>query len=313
MLNLTHLLQQLDFLQSIADTLRTSLLWLGHRWGYAAVGALEGLALAGGLAAVGAGPRVRWGGGLLLFQLEWWAGLLGYLSEDWRLRDQHHASFGAPLGEGLALEGSLGPALLLLGLLFGLYRLLLPLPAAEGRWLTLLCALQLLLSGSRDFLTFYLLLETANMVLYSLMAGRWVAGRTAGVGVSGPPLKLQTLLAYFLLNLLGSTLLLLGFGFVYLSVGSLSFGEVSLLLSCSSAGLTLIAGHGLTLGLLTVLGALLLKLGLAPFHFWVAPIYQALPPFLFVYLMLFPKGGLLLLLLQWGPSLGLNGNQPALQ
>ena len=76
------------------------------------------------------------------------------------------------LGEGLALEGSLGPALLLLALLFAFYRLLLPLPVVEGRWLTLLCALQLLISGSRDFLTCYLLLETANMVLYHLLAGR---------------------------------------------------------------------------------------------------------------------------------------------
>ena len=45
-----------------------------------------------------------------------------------------------------------------------------------------------------------------------------------------PQLQLETLLGYFLVNLLGSLLLLLGFGFIYSATGSLSFGEVSLLL-----------------------------------------------------------------------------------
>jgi NADH:ubiquinone oxidoreductase subunit 2 (subunit N) len=180
---------------------------------------------------------------------------------------------------------------------------------AEGRWLTLLCLLQLLISGSRDFLTFYLLLETANMVLYQLLATRWAVGRLSG----HQQLRLETLLGYFLVNLLGSLLLLLGFGFLHVATGTLNFGEVSLLLRCSPAGMDLVMGQGLTLGLLTALCGLLLKLGLAPFHFWVAPIYEGLPHFIYVYLMIFPKGGLLLLLLQWGASLGLNGNQPLLE
>lgn len=166
------------------------------------------------------------------------------------------------LGEGLLLEGSLGPAILLLLLLFGLYRLLLPLPVAEGRWLTMLCALQLILSGSRDFLTLYLMLETANMVLYHLLAGRWAEGRRSG----NTQLRLEPLLGYFLVNLLGSTLLLLGFGFIYHTTGSLVFGEVALLLCCSPVGLELVAGNGLMAGLLAVLCGMLLKLGMAPFH-----------------------------------------------
>ena len=286
-----------------------TLLGLGHRGGYATVAAAEGLTLLLLLSFFKKVPlRHCWAAGLLLFQLEWWAGLWGYQRDRWLLLDQARQP-AALLGEGLTLEGSLGPALLLLGLLFALYRLLLPLPAVEGRWLTLLCALQLLISGSRDFLTCYLLLETANMVLYHLLAGRWVAGRLSGRS----QLRLETLLSYFMVNLLGSLLLLLGFGFIYHTTGSLTFGEVALLLRCSPAGLTLVAGQGLVLGLLTVLCGLLLKLGLAPFHFWVVPIYEALPHFMYVYLMIFPKGGLLLLLLQWGASLGLNGNHPLLE
>ena len=314
MLNLCQMLLYplLEFLQlTTLGVTKTygAFLGLGHRGGYATVAAAEGLALGLGLSFFRKIPhRHRWAAVLLLFQLEWWAGLWGYQHNRWLLLD----SAGQPaalLGEGLALEGSLGPALLLLGLLFGLYRLLLPLPVVEGRWLTLLCALQLLISGSRDFLTCYLLLETANMVLYHLLAGRWAAGRLSG----RPQLRLEPLLGYFLVNLLGSLLLLLGFGFLYQTTGSLVFGEVSLLLCCSPAGLSLVAGQGLALGLLTVLCGLLLKLGLAPFHFWVVPIYEALPHFIYVYLMIFPKGGLLLLLLQWGASLGLSGNHPLLE
>jgi NADH:ubiquinone oxidoreductase subunit 3 (subunit A) len=196
-------------------------------------------------------------------------------------------------GETLELEGSLGWAL-------GLLLLLLPLFRSAHRGpsggLTLAALLYLAVPLAGDVLTLYLLLEGANMAVYALLARQWASERAGGSG----PLRLEPVLGYFLVNLLGSFLLLLGCGCLYLATGTLSFGEMALLLRPSGTGLVLLEGHLLSLGVLTLLSGLLLKLGGAPLHFWVAPIYEGLPLPVFVLLQLFAKGGLLLLLLKLG-------------
>jgi formate hydrogenlyase subunit 3/multisubunit Na+/H+ antiporter MnhD subunit len=165
---------------------------------------------------------------------------------------ERRSTVGA-FGEVLALGGESLPALALLVGLFVLYRH--TTPAAAGGGVALAAALYLMLPLCKDFLTLYLLVEAANMALYRLLAA------------TTPPSRLEPVVMYFLINLLGSLLLLLGFGFLYWGSGSLTFGEVGLLLLPSSAGLDLVAGTSLEVGLITILGALLLKLGLAPFHF----------------------------------------------
>jgi formate hydrogenlyase subunit 3/multisubunit Na+/H+ antiporter MnhD subunit len=197
-------------------------------------------------------------------------------------------------GEALLLTPGLLAAQLLLLLLYGLFR-----HCSRGcsrpeerRYYDLLLLLYLLLSAAQDFLLFYLLVETANMALYRLLS------------LQQPRPRLEPLLSYFLLNLLGSLLLLLAFAFLYRASGGLTFGEAALGGLAGSVASEVQRGE-LLLGLLTLLVGLLLKLGLAPFHHWVAPIYSALPLPLFVFLMIFPKASLLLLLQQ---LLGLFGD-----
>lgn len=188
-------------------------------------------------------------------------------------------------GESLLLTPPLLAAQLLLLLLYGLFRASLGGCSSpqERRYYDLLLVLYLLLPAAQDFLLFFLLVETANMALYRLLS------------LQRPRPRLEPLLNYFLLNLLGSLLLLLAAAFLYRTAGGLSFGEMALAVLASGSAVADLRGE-LLLGLLTLLTALLLKLGLAPFHHWVAPIYQVLPLPLFVFLMLFPKAGLLLLL-----------------
>lgn len=229
---------------------------------------------------------------MLTFLLLGLGGLL--LERRWlTLEPEGRLPAAGSFGEVLALGGESLPALALLGGLFALYRCTTPAAAKGG--VALAAVLYMLLPLCRDFLTLYLLVEAANMALYRLLA------------TATPPSRLEPVVTYFLVNLLGSLLLLLGFGFIYWGSGSLSFGEVALLLQPSTAGLGLVAGASLEVGLILVLGALLLKVGLAPLHFWVTPVYEGLPLHLFVFLQLFPKGALMALLLTLGGQLGLQG------
>jgi NADH:ubiquinone oxidoreductase subunit 2 (subunit N) len=189
------------------------------------------------------------------------------------------------LGESLLLTPSLLAAQLLLLLLYSLFRHCLGgcSRPEERRYYDLLLLLYLLLAAVQDFMLFYLLVETANMALYRLLS------------LQKPRPRLEPLLSYFLLNLLGSLLLLLAIALLQRAAGGLGFGELALV-ALASASASDALQLELLLGLSTLLVALLLKLGLAPFHHWVASIYQALPLPLFVFLVLFPKASLLLLL-----------------
>lgn len=196
-------------------------------------------------------------------------------------------------GETLLLTPPLLAAQLLLCLLYLLFR-----SSSRGcsrpqerRYYDLLLLLYLLLPAVQDFVLFYLLVETANMALYRLLS------------IQQPRPRWEPLLSYFLLNLLGSLLLLLAMAFLYRASAGLSLGELVLKALAASSASDGLVGE-LVLGLTTLLVGLLLKLGLAPFHHWVAPIYQALPLPMFVFLMLFPKASLLLLLSQLLGSLG---------
>jgi NADH-quinone oxidoreductase subunit N len=287
-MQLNHLLAEL-MPQHLAQALGSAAALLGHLLGYqtlALLGAAAGWWL---VSRPGLAPELRpltaVAAYLLLSNLS--GSLYGsHCRNEWGLAADlvNTPHWG---GETLLLTPTLLAAQLLLLLLYGLFRFSIRgcSTAAERRYYDLLLLLYLLLASVQDFLLLYLLVETANMALYRLLS------------LQQPRPRLEPLLSYFLLNLLGSLLLLLAFGFLYRASGGLSFGEVALGALAASGASDALAGE-LLLGMATLLVGLLLKLGLAPFHHWVAPIYQALPLPLFGFLMLFPKASLLLLLTQ---------------
>lgn len=284
-------------LSHLAPSVKEAVALLGHLLGYQTL-ALLGAGVAGLVWGI---PRLR-----LPQQLRPLAVGLTYLllapdclnlyglhsQGEWGMASAAMATPGW-VGESLLLNPPLLAAQLLLLLLYLLFRL-----SSHGcsrprerRYYDVLLLLYLLLAAVQDFLLFYLLVETANMALYRLLS------------LQQPRPRLEPLLSYFLLNLLGSLLLLLGTAMLYRASGGLSFGEVALAALAAASASDALLGE-LLLGMATLLVGLLLKLGLAPFHHWVAPIYQALPLPLFVFLMLFPKASLLLLLTQLVGSFG---------
>ena len=208
--------------------------------------------------------------------------------------------------------------------------------------LLLLFGTQMALLWSTDAITFLLLLETGNLYLYFLLvcygavqstalgsvasavraAGAGAAGVAgvgaagAGVGVAGAEgavraagagkTGLEAVFGYFLLNLAGSLLLLLGFGQLYFALGTLHFGDMALLLRGSSEGVVLLTGGLVSGGAAALLSGLALKLGLAPFHIWLAGLYERFPTYLFVFGQLFPKLFLLAFALRFWGALSLD-------
>ena len=148
----------------------------------------------------------------------------------------------------------------------------------------ILFALMFLLLRANSFLALYVLLECYNMGLYVLI------GTNCFREHGGYQFRwAEVALKYFIVSLISSFFLLLGIALIYFSLGTMDFSFLGLYLGGSPAGLELFAGQGLELGLAFFTLGLCLKLGLAPFHFWVGSIYDVLPGEVFVFLMLFPK------------------------
>lgn len=146
-------------------------------------------------------------------------------------------------------------------------------------WLSIIGMLCLL--KSYNFLTFYLSIELQSLSFYMLAAMRSKTEASAEAG-----------LKYFILSAFSSAILLLGITLIYAAIGSQNFADLSIVINYfysvfdSSAALDseLPRGNspvslsiGLGIGLACVCISLLFKLAAAPFHLWVADVYEGSP------------------------------------
>ena len=146
-------------------------------------------------------------------------------------------------------------------------------------WLSIIGMLCLL--KSYNFLTFYLSIELQSLSFYMLAAMRSKTEASAEAG-----------LKYFILSAFSSAILLLGITLIYAAIGSQNFADLSIVINYfysvfdSSAALDseLLRGNspvslsiGLGIGLACVCISLLFKLAAAPFHLWVADVYEGSP------------------------------------
>lgn len=106
-----------------------------------------------------------------------------------------------------------------------------------------------------DFLLFYLAIELQSLCFYVFAT----FARTSEYST-------ESGLKYFVFGAIISCVLLLGFSFIYITFGTVSFEFLSCL-SLTSAGI-------LFSGILFVLIALLFKIGAAPFHLWLCDVYD---------------------------------------
>nr|YP_010021551.1 NADH-ubiquinone oxidoreductase subunit 2 [Ulva rigida]QOL10392.1 NADH-ubiquinone oxidoreductase subunit 2 [Ulva rigida] len=147
-------------------------------------------------------------------------------------------------------------------------------------WLSVIGMLCLL--KSFNFLTFYLSIELQSLSFYMLAAMRSKTEASAEAG-----------LKYFILSAFSSAILLLGITLIYAATGSQSFADLSIIINYfhSTVGdnsapylWALSEGKGnldvpvcLAIGLGCVCVSLLFKLAAAPFHLWVADVYEGSP------------------------------------
>ncbi|MFB6114695.1 MAG: complex I subunit 5 family protein [Candidatus Nanohalobium sp.] len=95
----------------------------------------------------------------------------------------------------------------------------------------------------------------------------------AMVSYSGTDSSLFTSMKYVVLNLIGSSLMLVAIGGLYSVTGTLNMADLAVVLSSGSVNTVPV------LGLTSVLFCVFaIKSGLVPFHFWAPPVYSESPP-----------------------------------
>lgn len=129
-------------------------------------------------------------------------------------------------------------------------------------WLSIIGMLCLI--KSYNFLTIYLSIELQSLSFYMLAAMRSKTEASAEAG-----------LKYFILSAFSSAILLLGITLIYAATGSQSFADLSIMINYFN--LQSSTPISLSIGLGCVCISLLFKLAAAPFHAWIADVYEGSP------------------------------------
>lgn len=117
-----------------------------------------------------------------------------------------------------------------------------------------------LLFSVSDFFVAYMIIEGLSFIIYTL-----------GCLINLSYINLESILKYFIINSLGSVLLLWSIGYLFLICGTTDFFEVQYIFMYS---LEEIIDYYLHLICCVILISFLLKLGFFPFHWWVPDIYE---------------------------------------
>lgn len=145
---------------------------------------------------------------------------------------------------------------------------------------TVLLGVTLLLL-SNDFVITIISWELLNLSQYLLVGINSVKGITAA--------SLSASLKYFLLGALSTGLLLTGILIQYAYTGSTNYDAISGILQypTSVENVKLVE-----VGSCLILGSILFKLGVAPFHNYAIDLYEAVPNNISMYMMIIPKASL---------------------
>lgn len=159
------------------------------------------------------------------------------------------------------------------------------------------CALSLFMISSASLLSLFLSVEGLVMVMYVLTAGSSV--------LSGFPIvkilrfrSVEGALKYAITNAIATGSFLFGAILIFFFTGGeIYFGSIYKVLSNLSLDLNDISSifvySGLLVGCLFIAITFFFKLGLAPFHNWMADLYEASAPGVFAFFLIVPKAAIL--------------------
>lgn len=139
-------------------------------------------------------------------------------------------------------------------------------------WLPLLLVSVLglsILPGARDFVAFFVYLETLAITGYIMTAMDTSREKSLEAG-----------LKYLLLGAFASAILLMGIALVYGATGTVDFEKISL----SIHNISSVDTGFVIAGSLMITASLLFKVALVPFHMWAPDVYQAAPTSIAAYL-----------------------------
>lgn len=130
-----------------------------------------------------------------------------------------------------------------------------------------------LLISSYDFLSIYLSMEFLSLIFYVLATWKKNSYFSAEAG-----------LKYFILGSIASIFFLFGASLIYFALGTTNLASVALLTENLVEPSSFIY-----LGLICVVSALLFKLGAAPYHMWIADVYEGAPTLVSLIFAVVPK------------------------
>jgi NADH-quinone oxidoreductase subunit N len=136
----------------------------------------------------------------------------------------------------------------------------------------------MLLVSSFNFITLYLSIELQSLSFYILTASKRKS-----------ILSIEASLKYFILGSIASSFILFGSSIIYGVFGTLSFGNIFLILS----NIYYIENINLIIsminGFIFILVGLFFKIGIAPFHFWLPDVYEGSPNNITAFFAIVPK------------------------
>jgi NADH-quinone oxidoreductase subunit N len=170
-----------------------------------------------------------------------------------------------------------------------------PLRRKEEAYVLLLAALlgAFTLAASTHVVTFVLGLETLSISLYAL------------IGYERKERSLEAAFKYLVLSGASSAFLLFGLALGYARAGSGGFAQIATQLAGTKEGDLLVVS-----GALMVLVGIGFKLGLVPFHMWVADVYQGAPPAITAFIAAISKSAVFALLARVLLETGLIASRP---
>lgn len=142
----------------------------------------------------------------------------------------------------------------------------------------------LVLVTARHFMTFFLGLETLSISLYGLIAYLRAREPSDEAGIK-----------YLILAAAASAFLLMGMAFVYAACGKMSFPAIGYGLQHVTAG----AEWMVITGFAFMLVGIGFKMGVVPFHQWVADVYQGAPAPVTAFIATVSKGGIVVVLIRF--------------